>query len=217
MSHARRIVAAAALAVRNERVRQVELAWLGAIVAEWAHLVALGVFAYRAGGASAVGVAGLVRLLPAAIVAPRVASLGDRVRRERLLLAAMLLGAVALAGSAAAAFAHATAAVYGCAALVGISATLVRPTLQALLPSLAHTPEELIASNAATSTIESVGTLVGPLLAGILLARASAGLVFALAATVVAIGAVSVARLRPDARTLASVDADRRAPGLRTI
>src|SRR5690242_21945504 len=99
MSRMRRTVAAAALAARNESVRRVELAWLAAIVAEWAHFVALGVFAYRAGGASAVGVAGLVRLLPAAVVAPRVASFGDRVRRDRLLLAAMLLGVVALAGS----------------------------------------------------------------------------------------------------------------------
>jgi MFS family permease len=218
VSQARRIVAAAALAVRNERVRRVELAWSAAIVAEWAHLVALGVFAYRAGGASAVGVAGLVRLLPAAVVAPRVASLGDRVRRERLLLAALLVGAGALAASAAAAFAHAAAAVYGCAALVGLSATLVRPTLQALLPSLAHTPEELIASNAATSTVESVGTLVGPLLAGIVLARASAGLVFALASAAVAVGAVAVVRVRPaGSPTLASVGAGRRAAGVRTI
>ena len=198
-------------------MRRVELAWLSAIFAEWAHLVALGVFAYRAGGASAVGVAGLVRLLPAAVVAPRVASLGDRVRRDRLLLAAVLAGVVALAGSAAASFAHATAAVYGCAALVGISVTLIRPTLQALLPSLARTPEELIASNAATSTLESVGTIAGPLLAGALMARASTGLVFSLAAAVVAGGAVLVVRVKPTSPTLAHVDSERRASGLRTI
>ena len=196
MSRAHRTVAAAALAARNESVRRVELAWGAAIVAEWAHFVALGVFAYRAGGASAVGFAGLVRLLPAAVIAPGVASLGDRFRRERLLLGAVLLGAVALAGSAAAAFAHSTSAVYGCAALVGISSTLVRPTLQALLPSLARTPEELIASNAATSTVESVGTLVGPLLAGALVAAAPVGLTFAVAAAFVAAGALQLARLQ---------------------
>ena len=36
----------------------------------------------------------------------------------------------------------------------------------ALLPSLARTPKELIAANGATSTIESLGTLLGPLGAG---------------------------------------------------
>src|SRR5262245_66320270 len=100
MSPLRSRLAAAALACRNDNVRRVELAWGAAISAEWAYFVALGVFAYDAGGAAAVGLAGLIRLLPAAVVAPSAASLGDRIPRERLLLGSMLLGAVAVAGSA---------------------------------------------------------------------------------------------------------------------
>ena len=68
--------------------------------AEWAHFVALGVFAYGHGGSTAVGVAGLLRLLPAAAIAPFASSLGDRFRRERFLLALALLGAAALVVSA---------------------------------------------------------------------------------------------------------------------
>ena len=86
------VVSALGVAVRNDNVRRVELAWGAAIGAEWAHFVALGVFAYERGGAAAVGVAGLVRLLPAAAVAPFAASLGDRFRRERFLLAMTLVG-----------------------------------------------------------------------------------------------------------------------------
>ena len=56
--------------VRNGNLRRSELAWGAAITAEWAHFVALGVFAYDVGGTVAVGIAGLVRLLPAALVAP---------------------------------------------------------------------------------------------------------------------------------------------------
>ena len=52
-------------AIRNPDIRRVELAWGAAIAAEWAHFVAFGVFAYEEGGVSAVGIAGLVRLLPA--------------------------------------------------------------------------------------------------------------------------------------------------------
>ena len=66
-------------------------------------------------------------------------------------VAISLLGAVALAASAAGAFAGQRAVVFAFAAVVGLVATLFRPALQALLPSLAHTPEELIASNGATS------------------------------------------------------------------
>ena len=54
----------------NRNLRRVELAWGASIAAEWAHFVALGVFAYTEGGATAVGIAGLVRMLPAAVVAP---------------------------------------------------------------------------------------------------------------------------------------------------
>src|SRR4051812_32001303 len=163
MLEPRRLVSAIGASFRNENVRRVELAWGAAIAAEWAHFVALGVFAYQQGGTSAVGIAGLVRLLPAACVAPFAASLGDRFRRERFLLAMALVGAIALAASAAAAIAENRTLVFIFAAVVGLSATLIRPALQALLPSLVRAPDELIASNGATSTIESIGTLVGPL------------------------------------------------------
>src|ERR1051326_6404095 len=146
----RQVVAAVGPSARNPDLRRVELAWGAAIAAEWSHFVALGVFAYNDGGTAAVGVAGLVRLLPAAVVAPFAASLGDRFRRERFLLALTIVGAAALAGSAAAAFAGQRVVVFALAAVVGLVATLFRPALQPLLPSLARTPEELIASNGAT-------------------------------------------------------------------
>jgi MFS family permease len=195
-----RLVSPLLAAVRNENVRRVELAWGAAIAAEWAHFVALGIFAYEEGGAEAVGIAGLVRLLPAALVAPVAASLGDRFRRERFLLALSLVGAAALAGTAVAAFAGQFVLVLVFAAVVGLASTLIRPALQALLPSLARTPEELIASNGATSTVESLGTLVGPLVAGLLVAVADVGVVFAFGALALLVGAVLLARVEVEGR-----------------
>jgi MFS family permease len=195
-----RLLAPLTAALRNGDVRRVELAWGAAIAAEWAHFVALGVYAYDAAGATGVGVAGLVRLLPAAIIAPFAASLGDRFRRERFLLAMALIGAAALAASAAAAFAGSEALVFGLAAVVGLSATLTRPALQALLPSLARTPEELIAANGATSTIESLGTLAGPIVAGVLVALADVGVVFAVGGATLFVGAGFLARVRVEGR-----------------
>ena len=194
------IVAALGTAVRNENIRRVELAWGAAVAAEWAHFVALGVFAYEEGGAAAVGIAGLVRLLPAGVLAPFAASLGDRFRRERFLLAMALIGAGALAGSGAAAFVGDRNFVFVFAAVVGLSSTLIRPALQALLPSLARTPEELIASNGATSTIESLGTLVGPVCAGVLVALANVGVVFVVAAAALLGAAALLARVRVEGR-----------------
>jgi MFS family permease len=214
------MVSTLAAAGRNENVRRVELSWGAAIAAEWAHFVALGVFAYNHGGTGAVGVAGLVRLLPAAVIAPFAASLGDRFRRERVLLAMTLLGAAALAASAVAYFADSRLLVFAFAAVLGLATTLIRPALQALLPSLARTPEELIAANGATSTIESLGTLVGPLLAGILVATADAGVVFAVAAATLVVAAALLGLVRVEGRVELEEEASARqmvVEGLRSI
>jgi MFS family permease len=201
------VVSALGVAVRNDNVRRVELAWGAAVGAEWAHFVALGVYAYQRGGTAAVGVAGLVRLLPAAALAPFAASLGDRFRRERVLLAMTLVGSAALAASAAASFAGEQVLVFAFAAVIGVSSTLIRPALQALLPSLARTPEELIAANGATSTVESVGTLVGPLVAGVLVSVADVGVVFIGGAGMLLAAAALLARVRVEGRiSLAAVD-----------
>jgi MFS family permease len=186
--------------LRNENLRRVELAWGAAIAAEWAHFVAFGIFAYDEGGAVAVGIAGVVRMLPAALVAPFAASLGDRFRRERFLLANALVGCSALAASAAAFSAGSVVLVFALAAVVGLASTLVRPALQALLPSLARTPEELIASNGATSTLEGFGTLVGPLVAGVLVLLMDVGLVFAVGAVAFLLAAVLLGRVKVEGR-----------------
>jgi MFS family permease len=187
-------------ALRNEHLRRVELAWGAAIAAEWAHFVALGVFAYDEGGTVAVGIAGVVRMLPAAVIAPFAASLGDRFRRERFLLAISLVGCGALAASAVAFLAGSVVLVFALAGVVGLASTLVRPAQQALLPSLARTPEELIASNGATSTLEGLGTLVGPLSAGVLVAVMDVGLAFAVGALAFLVAALLLARVRVEGR-----------------
>ena len=162
------------------------------------------------------GVAGLVRMLPAALIAPFAASLGDRFRRERFLVSIALVGAAALAASAVVFFVSENApAIFALAAVVGLAATLVRPAQQALLPSLARTPEELIGANGATSTIESLGTLIGPLLAGVLVSIADAGVVFAVGAGALLVSALLFFRVRVEGRLhAASVAGDgARPPG----
>ncbi len=191
---------------RNRQLRRAELAWGASITAEWMHFVAVGIFAYEAGGALLVGVAGLVRLLPAALLAPFASALGDRFRRERFLLATALAGAAALGGSAAAfALGGNEIVVIALAAPVGVASTLVRPALQALLPSLARTPAELIASNGATATVEGLGTLLGPLAAGLLVSLSDPGVVFAAGALARASAAALFAGVRVEGRLVLTV------------
>ncbi|HEY9377801.1 MAG TPA: hypothetical protein VIQ02_11985, partial [Jiangellaceae bacterium] len=71
---------------RNQNLRRAQLSFLGAWTAEWAFTVALAIVAYRDGGAAAVGLVGLVRMVPSAVVAPILAPMADRGRRERVLV-----------------------------------------------------------------------------------------------------------------------------------
>ena len=132
----------------------------------------------RPRGPSSVGLAGLVRLLPAGAIAPFAASIGDRVRRERLLLAFLVLEALALIGSGLAAFVDDRLTVFVLAAVVGATSTLVRPAVQSILPSVARTTTELVASNGATATFEGLGALGGPLVVGTTIVFVGAGGVF---------------------------------------
>jgi MFS family permease len=185
----------------NADLRRVELAWGGSVVGQWGYEVALAVFAYRAGGATAVGLVALVRLLPAAVVAPFAALLGDRFHRRRIMVVADLARVCAMGGAAAAVFAGAPAAVvYALAVLTALASTAFGPAQSALLPSLARSPEELTAANATSTTLESIGFFLGPALGGLLLTVTSVGAVFAATAVLFLWSALVLSRISVDSR-----------------
>jgi len=193
----------------NHDLRRLELAWSGSIIGQWGYEIALAVFAYRAGGATAVGLVGLVRLLPAAVVAPFAALLGDRFDRKRIMVAADLARACAMAGAAAAVFGGAPAAtVYALAVIAAVTGTAFQPAQAALLPSLARSAEELTAANATSTTLESVGFFIGPALGGLLLAVTSVGAVFSVTAALFLWSALVLRRIGADGRGGPGVDAE---------
>ena len=139
----------------------------------------LSVYAYEAGGAKAVGLSTLVRTIPAAIAAPFLSTLADRLPRIPVMSASSLGSAVAIGAAGAVVLSDGRAwAVYALAGVSSILGTLFLPAESALLPDLARDPEELTAANVTRSTIESVGSFVGPAIGGFLLAATSAGVVF---------------------------------------
>jgi MFS family permease len=156
---------------RNGELRRLELAWGGFFVVEWASLLAVSVWAYREGGASAVGLVGLLRMLPAAIALPFGAAVADRFPRHRVLVVVYVAQAVLIAGVAAVIQADGPPAVtYLLIAAVGVAAAPCRPAQLALAPMLARSAEELIAANVTQMTFEGLATLLGPALAGLVLA-----------------------------------------------
>ena len=182
----------------NPNLRRVELALAGSIVGQYAFSIALAVYAYRHGGAGAVGVLVLVRTLPAAIVSPFAAVIGDRVRRESVMLVSDLVRAAAVGGAAAIVFAGgAWQLTYVVAGVVGAVATVFRPAEAALLPALVRTPDELAAANVSSSAIESVGAFIGPAVGGLVVA-ASTGAAFLVTVATFLWSAALVSRLRPE-------------------
>ena len=122
---------------RSRDPRRAQLAFFGAWAAEWAFTVALGVYAFRHGGAAAVGLVSVLRMLPSALLAPVLTPYADRWPRERVLVVVSAVRAGATAGTAVLVAADGSvAAVYVLAALSTVAATLYRPAHSALLPSL---------------------------------------------------------------------------------
>ena len=185
---------------RNPDLRRAQLSFLGAWTAEWAFTVALGIVAYRDGGAAAVGLVGLLRMVPSAICAPLLSPYADRGRRERILvLVSTVRGIVTAAAAVVAALGGAPALIYALAVLSTIAATLFRPAHSALLPSLCHTGHELASANVVRGMLDSAATLVGPLLAAVLLEVADVDVVFAVAAAASLWSAGLLLRLSYDA------------------
>ena len=164
---------------RNAALRRLELGLAGSVVGEWSFAIALAVYAFDHGGATAVGVVGLIRLIPSAAFGPFAGIFGDRYPRARVMVVSDLLRTALVAAAAAVALAGGPAvAVYLISVLVSLVSRVFRPAQAALLPSLARSPEELTAANVASSTIESLGVFLGPAIGGLILAATSAGVVF---------------------------------------
>jgi CRP-like cAMP-binding protein/predicted MFS family arabinose efflux permease len=167
----------------NLALRRLEYAWAASVVGAWAFGTALGVYAFNQGGATAVGVAGLLRTLPTVLFAPLISTLGDRYARVRVMIGSdMVRGALFTACAVAIVAGGPAILVYLLAGAVMLAASVFRPAQAALLPSITETPQQLTAMNVVSSTVESVGFFAGPALGGILLALTNPETVFAASA-----------------------------------
>jgi MFS family permease len=164
---------------RNPSLLRAQLAFGAVWTAEWAFTVAIGVVAFRDGGAGAVGVVAFARMAPSAVLAPFGTALADRVRRDRVLAWSCFIRAAATAMAAAVLAAGGPNVwIYALAVIATAAFTVFRPAHSALLPVLCTTPLELTSANVVRGLLDSVSTLVGPLVAALLLSFGSPAAVF---------------------------------------
>jgi MFS family permease len=196
-------------------LRRVLASYLAFHIAEFSTWVAILLYAYETTGPTSVGFVALLQLVPAALVATPAAALGDRYPRERVLRGGYLAQAVAMLATGAAMLAGLPVPiVYAAAAVAASSLVITRPTQSALLPSIARTPDELTASNAAAGVVEGFGVLLGPLIAAVVLTQASIGAVFLIAGVALIAAALGTLGLRPSGGLAAMQHREAELPGV---
>jgi MFS family permease len=198
-------LSAARTVFRNRDLARVELSWAGSMSGEFLSIVALGVYAYQAGGAAAVGLVGAIQFAPAATLSPVAGVLGDRVRRELVVMGSEIVRAAAMALAAAAVWADApVGVVYALAALAVVASQALYPAQMALVPLLARSADEVTAASAASSLIRSAAGLLAPALGGLVLITGSIGALFVVCAACFAAAVALAATVRGTAEVRAA-------------
>jgi len=180
---------------RSPGLRRIELAFLGSIIGIYANVVAVSIYAFHHGGATAVGLVMFARMGAAALAAPFMAGFADQHEQRRVMLAVDLFRVGTLALIAVCAASGVPAGVYALAVLTSVVSTAFRPAEASLIPRLADTPEELTAANVTSSTFDSIGAFAGPAAGALLYALGGPSLAFAAVSATYLWSASFVARI----------------------
>lgn len=157
-------VTALRAALAESALRRALVAFLAFIVVEEGLWLAVLLYAHELGGASAVGAVAVAQLVPATVLAPVLATWLDRVPvRTGLTLAYASAGAAAAVLGLLLVVQAPVWAVVLAAVVQSAFVSLGRPAHYSALPRLAELPSHLVAANAVTGSVESLGVMLGPL------------------------------------------------------
>jgi predicted MFS family arabinose efflux permease len=195
-------------ALSNPSIRRLQLAFAGSSTGQWACSTAVTVFSFQAGGAAAVSLQLVLRMVPAALAAPVISTLADRYARVRVMVVSDCVRVAAVTGMGVLVLTEAPfVLVLVLSGISGVAATAFEPAKAALLPALAKRPEELTAANVVSSSIDSVSFFAGPAIGGLLLAATSTQTVLWFTAATFVWSALLVSRIPERARERAATAA----------
>jgi MFS family permease len=155
-------------------------------------------WAFGVGGAGLAGFAAIVQLVPASLLAPVIAGLGDRLPRSTALVSAysLVAGCAGLTWLALAVGA-ATPVVLLASTTLTTAVAVARPVHFAALPELARAePEQLVAATSISSVIDGVARFLGPVLAGLIVAAAGTSTAMAAAVAIALVSPLACLGLR---------------------
>ena len=123
---------------RNPALRRINLALAASVIGDWAYVVAVSVWAYEQGGATALGLFGVARYVAMAVLGPFVATAADRFPKRRVMICSDVARAATVAVAAAVIAARRADGSRVRAGLVTAVLSLAfRPAQASLLPRLA--------------------------------------------------------------------------------
>jgi MFS family permease len=219
---------------RPLRHRAFAIVWSGSFVSNigtWMETVAIGVYVTQATGQAAwTGTVAALTYAPTVLLGPFGGALADRFDRRRFLVAVTLFQTALAAALTllAATDRLSVGAVAAIVLLAGCAFAVAMPAVQAMTPDLVG-PDDLLGAMSLGAAQFNLGRVVGPALAGLVIAAGGLAWAFGLntvsfAAVLVALALVRIPPLPPRApgrvrvlRTIAQgVVAARRDPGIRT-
>jgi Na+/melibiose symporter-like transporter len=206
---ARTVLSVFSSASRNPVLRRIGFAYALFGAAEFGTWISLLVYAYGKGGATASTEMVVFQLVPCIALGPFLGALADRLRPSRVLFVGYGLQAVSMACVAASIeLGTSVVVVFVFAALVSLSISLTRPPQAALLPAIVRKPEELTAANVMSGWTDGAAALVGPSVAGILLAWRGPGAAIAATAAMALLAMLLVAGVRGPAAAISLDELD---------
>ena len=210
--------ASARLVAANANLRRINLALAGSMIGDWAYNTAIAVWLYQQGGAAYVGGYAVARLLLMALGLPFLTTLVDRWPKKAFLITTDLLRAgLVLIAAVLIWLDGPPLVVVTLAVIVGFIGGPFRPAEAALLPRLAHSPQELTAANAMSSTLESLAFFIGPAIAGLLLVVTGVPVLFVINAASFVWSALMIARLTIPPQESESPDSEADEPPTRFL
>ncbi|MEJ2678195.1 MAG: MFS transporter [Gemmatimonadota bacterium] len=201
-----RLVATTRVTTRSLRYRNFRLYFIGqgvSLIGTWMQRVAMAWLVYRlTGSALLLGVVGFASRIPTLVLAPLAGVAADRWDRRRILYATQSLSMLQAILMAALVLGHVIAVwhVMVLAVFLGIMSAFDIPARQSFFVHLIDDARDLGNAIALNSTVFNIARLIGPAIAGVLIAFLGEGPVFALnAVTFLAmLAALRMMRLRPE-------------------
>jgi len=166
-------------------------------IGDWLYLVALLIVVYaRSGDALLLGIVGAARVVPYVVLSVPAGFAADRFDRRRILMVTdVARGAIMVALAWLVAVDGPLEAIVALAIVATCFSTFFGPTIGAYLPSLVADERQLGPANSAWATLDNLAFVIGPAIAGLLIAAGGLTLAFILNAASFGVVAIVLAGL----------------------